>query len=159
RAVRRARRADPRGDERRAPAHLAGAAQDRAVRHPFDLGSGVPGRPGAGDDAAARPHRRRAERRLPAAAQPRRDDDRGVRVARAAHPRRAQCRRGTRMRGQFRGFVLRLVLIAATLAVWEALVRLFAIPAFILPTPSSIFTALYRGLASFLYVDHFGITL
>jgi NitT/TauT family transport system permease protein len=56
-------------------------------------------------------------------------------------------------------FLLRLVLIAATLAVWEALVRLFAVPAFILPTPSNIFLALYRGIASALYVNHFGITL
>jgi NitT/TauT family transport system permease protein len=56
-------------------------------------------------------------------------------------------------------FLLRLVLIAATLAVWEALVRLFAVPAFILPTPSHIFLALYRGIASALYLNHFGITL
>jgi len=63
------------------------------------------------------------------------------------------------MTGSLRAFVLRLVLVAATLAAWEALVRLFSIPAFILPTPSSIFIALYRGFASSLYIDHFGITL
>ena len=51
-------------------------------------------------------------------------------------------------------FVLRLLLVAATLAVWEALVRLLQVPAFILPTPSSIFTALYRGIASTLYLNH-----
>ena len=56
-------------------------------------------------------------------------------------------------------FLLRLVLIAATLAVWEALVLLLAIPAFILPAPTSIFMALYRGFASSLYVDHMWITL
>jgi NitT/TauT family transport system permease protein len=56
-------------------------------------------------------------------------------------------------------FLLRLMLIVATLAVWEGLVRLFAVPAFILPTPSSIFLALYRGTVSFLYLDHFGITV
>jgi NitT/TauT family transport system permease protein len=56
-------------------------------------------------------------------------------------------------------FLLRLVLIAATLVVWEALVRLLAIPAFILPAPTSIFLALYRGFASSLYVDHMWITL
>jgi NitT/TauT family transport system permease protein len=56
-------------------------------------------------------------------------------------------------------FLLRLVLIAVTLLVWEALVRLLAVPAFILPTPSSIFVALYRGIASALYVSHFGVTL
>ena len=46
------------------------------------------------------------------------------------------------MTGSLRAFVLRLLLVAATLAVWEALVRLFSVPAFILPTPSSIFIAL-----------------
>jgi NitT/TauT family transport system permease protein len=56
-------------------------------------------------------------------------------------------------------FLLRLVLIAGVLAVWETLVRLFDVPAFILPTPSHIFMALYRGIASALYVGHFGITL
>ena len=44
-------------DERRAAAHLAGAAQDRAVHHPLDHRGGVPRRPRAGDDAAPRPHR------------------------------------------------------------------------------------------------------
>jgi NitT/TauT family transport system permease protein len=56
-------------------------------------------------------------------------------------------------------FALRLLLIAATLAVWEALVRLFAVPAFILPAPSSVFTAFYRGLANGLYLDHIGVTV
>ena len=65
----------------------------------------------------------------------------------------------TRATGGLVNFLLRLVLIAATLAVWEALVRLLAVPAFILPTPSSIFTALYRGIASTLYLNHIGITL
>jgi NitT/TauT family transport system permease protein len=56
-------------------------------------------------------------------------------------------------------FVLRLLLIVVFLAVWEAIVRLFAIPAFILPAPTSIFMALYRGIASSLYLDHVWITL
>ena len=56
-------------------------------------------------------------------------------------------------------FLLRLLLVVAVLAAWEGLVVLFAIPAFILPAPSSIFTALYRGFASSLYVDHVWITL
>ncbi len=58
-----------------------------------------------------------------------------------------------------RNFLLRLLLIAAVLAVWEALVRLFAIPAFILPTPTNVFAALYRGIASTLYIEHIWITL
>jgi NitT/TauT family transport system permease protein len=64
-----------------------------------------------------------------------------------------------RTTGGAASFVLRLLLVAATLAVWEALVRLLQVPAFILPTPSSIFTALYRGIASTLYLNHIGITL
>jgi NitT/TauT family transport system permease protein len=63
------------------------------------------------------------------------------------------------MIGGPKNFVLRLLLIAAFLAVWEAAVRLFEIPMFILPTPSSVFTALWRGIASSLYVDHIWITL
>jgi NitT/TauT family transport system permease protein len=56
-------------------------------------------------------------------------------------------------------FLLRLLLIVAFLAAWEAIVRVFAIPAFILPAPTSIFMALYRGIASSLYLDHVWITL
>jgi NitT/TauT family transport system permease protein len=63
------------------------------------------------------------------------------------------------MIGGPKNFVLRLLLIAAFLAVWEAFVRWFEIPLFILPTPSSVFTALWRGIISGLYVDHVWITL
>ena len=63
------------------------------------------------------------------------------------------------MRGGPRDFMLRLLLVVATLAVWEALIRLLQVPAFILPTPSSVFVALYRGIASSLYIDHIGVTL
>jgi len=56
-------------------------------------------------------------------------------------------------------FLLRLLLVVAVLAAWEGLVVLFAIPAFILPAPTSIFMALYRGIASSLYLDHVWITL
>ena len=65
----------------------------------------------------------------------------------------------TRTTGGLMNFMLRLVLVAATLAVWEALVRVTNVPAFILPTPSSIFVALYRGITSTLYLNHIGITL
>src|SRR5436853_4208819 len=63
------------------------------------------------------------------------------------------------MIGGPKNFMLRLLLIAAFLAVWEALVRLFEIPLFILPTPSNVFIALYRGFASALYVDHIWFTI
>jgi NitT/TauT family transport system permease protein len=58
-----------------------------------------------------------------------------------------------------KNFALRLLLIAVFLAVWEAVVRVFEIPMFVLPTPSNVFMALYRGIASSLYVDHVWITL
>jgi NitT/TauT family transport system permease protein len=63
------------------------------------------------------------------------------------------------MIGSTRNFLLRLALVAATLMAWEALVRGLEIPAYILPTPSSIGMALYRGIASSLYIDHIWITL
>jgi NitT/TauT family transport system permease protein len=58
-----------------------------------------------------------------------------------------------------RGFSLRILLIAATLLVWEGLVRALEVHAFILPAPSGIFVALYRGIASHLYIDHIGVTV
>ena len=63
------------------------------------------------------------------------------------------------MIGGPKNFMLRLLLIAVFLAVWEAGVRLLEIPLFILPTPSNVFTALYRGIASSLYIDHVWITI
>jgi NitT/TauT family transport system permease protein len=63
------------------------------------------------------------------------------------------------MTASVRNFTLRLLLIAVVLLVWEAAVRLFAIPAFILPEPSNIFLALYRGFASTMYFGHIGTTL
>lgn len=58
-----------------------------------------------------------------------------------------------------RGLSLRILLIAAFLLVWEVIVRAFSIPAFILPPPSNIFLALYRGFSSSLYFSHIGVTL
>jgi len=57
------------------------------------------------------------------------------------------------------GFALRLLLVVAVLLAWEALVRLFSLPAFILPAPTSIFMALHRGFSSTLYIEHMSITL
>ena len=56
-------------------------------------------------------------------------------------------------------FLLRLLLVLAILVVWEGAVRLFDIPAFILPAPSSIVVALWRGIASMLYIDHLRVTV
>ena len=55
--------------------------------------------------------------------------------------------------------LLRLLLLLAFLGVWEAAVRLFAIPVFILPAPSGIALAFYRGVTSLVYVDNLWITL
>jgi NitT/TauT family transport system permease protein len=63
------------------------------------------------------------------------------------------------MIGGPKNFMLRLLLIAVFLAVWETFVRVFEIPLFILPTPSNVFVALYRGFASALYIDHIWITV
>jgi NitT/TauT family transport system permease protein len=56
-------------------------------------------------------------------------------------------------------FLLRLLLIVVFLAAWEGIVRLFAIPLFILPAPSSIFFALWNGITSSLYLEHIWVTL
>jgi len=45
-------------------------------------------------------------------------------------------------------FFLRLLLVVVFLAVWEGIVRLFAIPLFILPAPRGIFFALWNGITS-----------
>jgi NitT/TauT family transport system permease protein len=58
-----------------------------------------------------------------------------------------------------RNMGLRILLILAVLAVWEALVRLFDIAPFILPSPINVFLALYRGFASTMYFGHIGTTL
>ncbi|CAD6532954.1 Riboflavin transport system permease protein RibX [Paraburkholderia hiiakae] len=55
--------------------------------------------------------------------------------------------------------ILRLLLVLAILAAWEGLVRLLDVPAYIIPAPSSVLVALYRGLASTLYVRHLWTTL
>ena len=54
---------------------------------------------------------------------------------------------------------LRLALMAAMLLVWEALVRALEVPGYLVPAPSAIGIALYRGLAGGLYVEHVWITI
>ena len=48
--------------------------------------------------------------------------------------------------------MLRLLLLAATLGLWEVAVRALAVPTYVLPAPSGIFVALYRGAASGVYL-------
>ena len=54
---------------------------------------------------------------------------------------------------------LSILLLAASLATWEGLVRAFDVPIFILPPPSKVAVALYRGLESGLYIGHLRVTL
>ena len=58
-----------------------------------------------------------------------------------------------------RNVAVTVAIFAASLGAWEAIVRAFAIPLFILPSPSQVALALWRGLASGVYVQHLGYTL
>jgi NitT/TauT family transport system permease protein len=63
------------------------------------------------------------------------------------------------MKWTARNVGLTALLFAATIAAWEAVVRIFQIPIFILPAPTQVGMALYRGLASGVYLDHLKYTL
>ena len=54
---------------------------------------------------------------------------------------------------------LRILLMLAVLGFWEGAVRVLEVPVYILPAPSGIFTALYVGVARFIYVENAWITL
>jgi NitT/TauT family transport system permease protein len=54
---------------------------------------------------------------------------------------------------------LSVLIFAVTVSAWEAVVRVFAIPVFILPPPSQVVMALGRGFASGLYLEHLQYTL
>ena len=58
-----------------------------------------------------------------------------------------------------KGILLRSALVIAVLLVWEAAVRGLDVPAFILPPPSSVLMALWRGTVSNLYLTHLWVTL
>src|SRR4029079_4972939 len=137
-----------------------GAQEDGALHHALDPRGGVPGRPRAGDDAAPRaPDGRRAGGH-PAPAQPRRHEHARVRPLRASHPQPVQRQgRGGRMKWTARNVGLTALLFVAIIAAWEAVVRIFQIPVFILPSPTQVGMALYRGLATGLYVEHLKYTL
>jgi len=76
-----------------------------------------------------------------------------------AVPTKAIGMKAIRLKSFNPNFLLRLLLIVAFLALWEAIVWLFAIPLFILPAPSAIFFALWNGITSALYLDHVWVTL
>jgi len=54
---------------------------------------------------------------------------------------------------------LSVALFGASIVAWEAVVRGFQIPPFILPPPSQVVLALWRGFASGLYLQHLAHTL
>jgi NitT/TauT family transport system permease protein len=62
------------------------------------------------------------------------------------------------MRGA-RDFFLRLFLIATVLGVWQGAVTYFETPAYIMPPPSSVFMALWRGLSDGVYFEHLAVTV
>jgi NitT/TauT family transport system permease protein len=54
---------------------------------------------------------------------------------------------------------LTILLFCVSVGTWEAVVWAFQIPVFVLPPPSSVVVALWRGIASGVYVQHLGYTL
>jgi NitT/TauT family transport system permease protein len=58
-----------------------------------------------------------------------------------------------------RNVSLSVLLLVVSLALWEGIVRAFDVPVFIMPPPSKVAVALYRGLASGLYIGHLRVTL
>ncbi len=63
------------------------------------------------------------------------------------------------MKWTSRNVLLTVLLFALTIAAWEAVVRITEIPAFILPAPSQVSLALWRGFASGLYPEHLRYTI
>jgi NitT/TauT family transport system permease protein len=53
----------------------------------------------------------------------------------------------------------RILLLFAGLGLWEAAVRQFDVPTYILPAPTRVAMAFYRGVVSRVYVDNLWITL
>ena len=58
-----------------------------------------------------------------------------------------------------KNIALSVLLFCASVGAWEGVVRLFEVPAFILPPPSQVALALWRGFASGLYLQHLWHTL
>lgn len=58
-----------------------------------------------------------------------------------------------------RNVVLTVLLFGASIAVWEGMVRALDVPAFVVPPPSKVVAALWRGFASGLYLKHLYYTV
>ena len=58
-----------------------------------------------------------------------------------------------------RNVALTVLLFCASVGAWEAAVRLLEVPVFIVPPPSKVAVALWRGFASGLYLEHLYYTM
>ena len=58
-----------------------------------------------------------------------------------------------------RNYILSAILFAGLLTAWEVVVRALEVPDFIIPPPSQIVVALYRGFERGIYLRHLSITL
>jgi NitT/TauT family transport system permease protein len=67
--------------------------------------------------------------------------------------------RSSRSSSGARNPALRALLLLVSFLAWEGAVRVLAVPGFILPPPSSVAAALYRGAVSGIYLQHCWITL
>ena len=57
------------------------------------------------------------------------------------------------------GPIISAALAIAVLAAWEAAVRLLDVPSYLIPTPSAVAAAFWRGWSSNLYLAHLQVTL
>jgi len=58
-----------------------------------------------------------------------------------------------------RNIAFTVLLFCASITLWEATVRLLEVPAFIVPPPSKVVVALWRGFSSGLYLKHLYFTV
>lgn len=58
-----------------------------------------------------------------------------------------------------RNRILSLAFLLLTLGLWEAAVRFFEIPKFVLPPPSAIAMGLWRGFSSGVFLEHLWVTV
>jgi NitT/TauT family transport system permease protein len=57
------------------------------------------------------------------------------------------------------GPIISVALAVVVLAAWEAAVRLFEVPSYLIPTPSAVTFAFWRGVSSNLYFSHLQVTV
>jgi len=55
--------------------------------------------------------------------------------------------------------LLRLLLLLATIGIWELVVDYFAVPSYVVPAPSAVFSALYVGIVRLIYVKNAWVTI